>query len=156
MRQPVTYHLSSEVGSNAAPEVQGDAATPSLFEAFKPFLENLKRLTKAMALEMSNCIEAIANYATRALPPAAWPLPFRYPLPRRRGRPLGTETVISFEEIGDAYHTCLLEFETRPKRPQVAQKLLVSDSTLYRRLRDEGLSFRRWVQSARLDLPTIY
>ena len=159
-------------------EVQRNAASPSLSEAIKRLLEAEKRAHKAMLLRAFDCVEAVVNQATKAmllaataalqpvlpaslinfpvLSPALWLLPFRKPLPRRRGRPPETEIVLSLEEIGDAYHTCLHELETPPKRPQVAKKLLVSDSTLYRRLRDEGLSFRRWVQLARLDLLTIY
>ena len=149
-------------------EVQRNAASPSLSEAIKRLLEAEKRAHKAMLLRAFDCIEALLNQATKAmllaataalqpalpaslinfpvLSPALWLLPFRKPLPRRRGRPLGTETVLSLEEIGAAYHTCLLERETPPRRREVAKKLLVSDSTLYRRLRDEGLSFRGWVQ----------
>ena len=151
-------------------EVPRNAASPSLSKAIERVLEAEKRAHKAMLLLLRafDCIEALLNQATKAmllaatavlqpalpaslinfpvLSPALWLLPFRKPLRRRRGRPLGTETVLSLEEIGAAYHTCALERETPPRRPQVAKKLLVSDSTLYRRLRDEGLSFRGWVQ----------
>ena len=141
MRQPVTYRLSIEVRSNAAPEVPCAAAVRAAVEAFKRLMVT------------------VANYATRELLHSAACLLasiYIYLLPRPRGRPPGTETVISLEEIGHAYHTCASELDTRPKRPQVAKKLLVSDSTLYRRLRDEGLSFRGLAQSARPDLPTTY
>ena len=157
-------------------EVQRNAASPSLSEAIKRLLEAEKRAHKAMLLRIFDCIEALLNQATKAmllattaalrpvaslinfpvLSPALWRLPFRKSLPRRRGRPLGTETVLSLEEIEKAYLTCARERETPPRRHEVAKQLLVSDSTLSRRLADKGLSFRRWVQLARLDLLTIY
>ena len=149
-------------------EVPRNAASSSLSKAIERVLEAEKRAHKAMLLRAFDCIEALLNQSTKAmllaataalrpvfpaslinfpvLSPAPWLLPFRKPLPRRRGRPLGTETVLSLEEIGAAYHTCLLERETPPRRHEVAKKLLVSDSTLSRRLADKGLSFRGWVQ----------
>ena len=101
-------------------------------------VEAEKRAHKAMLLRAFDCIEALVNQATKAmllaanaaLQPALGLLPSRKPLPRR-GRPLGTETVLSLEQIGDANHICALELETPPWRPQVAKKLRVSDSTLY-------------------------
>ena len=170
-------------GSRAAAALPSLAAFPSLTlatssEALERLVEAEKRAHKAMLLRIFDCIEALLNQATKAmllattaalrpvlpaslinfpvLSPALRLLPFRKPLPRRRGRPLGTETVLSLEEIEKAYLTCARERETPPKRHEVAKQLLVSDSTLSRRLADKGLSFRCWVQLARLDLLTIY
>ena len=90
-------------------EVQRNAASPSLSEAIKRLLEAEKRAHKAMLLRVFDCVEAVVNQATKAmllattaalqpvlpaslinsqvLSPALWLLPFRKPLPRRRGRP---------------------------------------------------------------------
>ena len=124
MRQPVTYRLSIEVRSNAAPEVPSAAAVRAAVEAFKRLLV------------------AVANHMNRELlHSAAWFLPFLKSLPRPRGRPPGTGIVLSVEEIRHAYDTCASELRKRPKRREVATALGVSRSTLYRRLRDENLPF---------------
>ena len=72
--------------------------------------------------------------------PVSAPPPFRQPPPRRRGRPPDS-SIISAELIEEAYRDLFRERKRRPTKIEVADKLGVGRSTVYRALREEGLQW---------------
>ena len=131
----MSLHVSDCIGDYT------DAVVKQANEAMRLRISALKPVLLASLISSLRPLSA-----PRLLPNLEWnaalvltPPSFRKPLPRRRGRPPGTEIVLRAEEIEEVHRSRARGLRRRPKRTEVAAELGVGDSTLYRRLRDMGL-----------------